>query len=365
MRTAPAWIGWAALAAAATGCCRMQPPSAVDSLESTWTRLRDGTGKPAPAPVPVAARTPAPTVPAGPPPDPVSAEGAPTRPSPIPLPVPPARGESPASSPGGVPLPTGSPGAQPYLPGGSVALDVAPAASSGSAADAAPLRVGGSLSSRGVSRDSASLAISSAGAASASAGEDAALRVGPGGVPGASAAAAPLEIGSVSGPEIGSLVRRESFLAPFPRGSGLPSPTVRPLAVPGSELGGASSGSPRVPLAVGAGDSRAPGVAPLPAVPVLPKAEADAPSPPSPMVGKAPGLLDAADGREPAPVVPSRALERAAAQDADREAARRRQDEAALREREAEAGVLRQFLRRVLRLDPPAPAETPVSEPAG
>jgi hypothetical protein len=86
------------------------------------------------------------------------------------------------------------------------------------------------------------------------------------------------------------------------------------------------------------------------------------------VVGRAPGLLGPGEERDPAAVVPSRALERAAAQDAEREAARRRRDEAALREREAEAGVLRQFLRRVLRLDAPAaapaPPDGPVSEPA-
>lgn len=149
----------------------------------------------------------------------------------------------------------------------------------------------------------------------------------------------------------------------------MPVGVARPLAVSGSAGSGPSSAipAPRVPIGAVVGTSVA--GSPLPAVPAAPAAPVSAGAPTSPSVGKAPELLGSREARDPATVLPSGALDRAASVNPEAEAQRRRRDEAAFLEREAEAGVLRQFLRRVLRLDPPvapaAPAAPapPVSEP--
>ena len=134
------------------------------------------------------------------------------------------------------------------------------------------------------------------------------------------------------------------------------------LAVGSAAVSSPSSGGPAVPVPVAAG---APGAVVRPSLPPVPPSvtvAAAAPPPAPPLAGKAPELLGPAAPRAGADPLPSRALERAAAEDAAREAERGRRDAAALREREAEAGVLTQFLRRVLRLEPAAePSPEPVS----
>lgn len=366
MRPAPAWIAWAALAAAAAGCCRMQPPSAVDSLESTWTRLREGKGKPSPSPAPAADTIPGPDLPAGPPPEPVSAEGAPARPRPIPLTIPPASGERKPEMPGALAMDPGPAGVGRAPAGTAVPFPVGGAGAPVAGADRATLEVGGSSAAR-VTPSAVPLPMPAAGPV----GETGSLRAGlhaPGsGAIGSGGAAAPLEVGGVSaGPGVGSLLRQESFLPPPAVGSPLSGAAPRPLVVTDSTVARASVATPPIPVPVGAAVSRpAPG-APLPAVPASPAADTATAAATPPAVGKAPALLGAPDARDPATVLPSAALDRAASGDPDAEALRRRRAEAALREREAEAGVLRQFLRRVLRLDPagaPASAEPPVSEP--
>ncbi len=364
MRPAPAWIGWAALAAAATGCCRMQPPSAVDSLESTWTKLREGGGKPAATPKP--APEPVGGTPAGPAPAPVVADGYPERPRPIPLVVPPARGESPGKSDEPVGLRAeGAPASRPDRPD-SLPLQVggtSPAAPRGPSA--VPLRVGSAGGDSGAVSGQP-LPIGSAGSPGLAPGRAPGL---PALAPGVAAApvGGALPLPEARSPALGEPlpVRRESFLPPLRNLMVPPVPGAPALPASPAASSGVAPVAPAVPMtvppadAVSGGTPRLPGVrAPGGSVPAAP------PSPP--VVGKEPVLLGASVGREPAPAVPSRALDRAASGDPDREAARRAREAAALREREAEAGVLRQFLRRVLRLEPaPAPAAPEaVSEPA-
>ena len=368
MRPAPAWIAWAALAAAAAGCCRMQPPSAVDSLESTWTRLREGKGKPSPSPAPAADTIPGPDLPAGPPPEPVSAEGAPARPRPIPLTIPPASGERKPEMPGALAMDPGPAGVGRAPAGTAVPFPVGRAGAPVAGADRATLEVGGASAAR-MTPSAVPLPMPATGPI----GETGSLRAGlqaPGpGAIGSGVAVAPLEVGAASaGPGVGSLLRRESFLPPPAVGSPLSGAAPRPLVVTDPTVARAPVVPPPIPVPVGPASARAVSGAPLPPVPAAPGAPVTPAASSSPMAGKAPGLLGTREVRNPDAPLPSRALERAASENPEAEALRLRKAEAALREREAEAGVLRQFLRRVLRLDAPAapsePAAAPVSAPS-
>ena len=392
MRPAPAWIAWAALAAAAAGCCRMQPPSAVDSLESTWTRLRDRppasrghdkrpspsgapSGSPArPVPAvsdspsrPVPAPAAADTLPDGSPVRPAASGDSPgSRPS-VPIEVPPAAGESPGSK-DSLPLSSLTPSGRVTPVAGVASLPV-PSSSPGvtSAGAASPLAVGPAASvPRGASAAPFGVAPPT-GARSDSLADGLRLGSPASGVAPVQADARSLPVPESADAESERWVRRESFLPPL-RNLMVPgSLDSRPLAVSPASAPVASqsspAASPRLPAAAG---RALPASVALPEVPVPPALSAATVPPTSPGVGREPDLLARRTGRDPAAAVPAAALDRASAGDPETEAARRRRDEAAFLEREAEAGVLRQFLRRVLRLDPPpasAPPAAPVSEP--
>lgn len=360
MRTAPAWIGWAALAAAAAGCCRMQPPSPVDSLESTWTRLRESGEKPAPAPAPATTTVPEDAVPPGPPPGPVPAPAGIARPSPIPLEVPPARGETTAPDSPALPLPAGAAGNPGARAGATTPLAI-PGAGGAAPDSTRPPPLSVDSSGQG-GAGSSSAGLPSPGIPSSDTSPSARPGLAapsPSVPPSAGGDRLPLEVGSADAPQVGSLVRRESFLPPL-RNLMVPLPATSPSLDVGPGRGAsAGASSPAVPLPTPAAAKGATSGPSLPSVPA-PAAIGVERSPTNPpKVGKAPEILGAKATGAPSEPLPSRALERASADNPEREAARRARDEAALREREAEAGVLRQFLRRVLRLDPPASSEPP------